>query len=121
MSASATADGLARIDDAPVIARAGLARGARRAVTLELANAVGADEALVARDAQARIDAVAGASPLRLLATQARALQPDGQPQPPVSLAFVVRDNWRQRLHDLCLPLVKDCKTAALANAWLRA
>ena len=25
------------------------------------------------------------------------------------------RDNWRQRLHDLCLPLVKDCKTAAEA------
>ena len=25
------------------------------------------------------------------------------------------RDNWRQRLHDICLPLVKDAKTAAEA------
>ena len=25
------------------------------------------------------------------------------------------RDNWRKRLHDLCLPLVKDCKTSAEA------
>ncbi len=25
------------------------------------------------------------------------------------------RDNWRQRLHDLCLPLVKDCKTTSEA------
>lgn len=25
------------------------------------------------------------------------------------------RDNWRKRLHDLCVPLVKDCKTAGEA------
>ena len=25
------------------------------------------------------------------------------------------RDNWRQRLHEICLPLVKDCKTPAEA------
>ena len=25
------------------------------------------------------------------------------------------RDNWRKRLHDLCLPLVKDCKTSTEA------
>ncbi len=25
------------------------------------------------------------------------------------------RDNWRHRLHDLCVPLVKDCKTSAEA------
>ena len=25
------------------------------------------------------------------------------------------RDNWRKRLHDLCVPLVKDCKTSAEA------